>query len=88
MYNTNKQGWYRSLTETLHLTDHKYMPLIDAAVKFNNNEASTHLSLLVSSQLEVLATFCGDLLAVLAACALHSQHNLLGCLGLDKHNLS
>ena len=40
------------------------------------------LALLVASQLEVLAALQGSLLAVLALCALHTQHNLLGGLGL------
>lgn len=41
------------------------------------------LALLVTSQLEMLATLDGCLLAELAFGALHTQHNLLGGLGLD-----
>jgi hypothetical protein len=44
---------------------------------------STHLPLLVSSQLEVLATLDGQLFPVLARCALHTQHNLFCRLGLN-----
>lgn len=40
------------------------------------------LSLLVTSQLEMLATFQWGLLAVFAFCAFHTKHNFLGSLGL------
>lgn len=40
------------------------------------------LALLVTSQLEMLAALDGRLLAELALGALHTQHDLLGSLGL------
>jgi hypothetical protein len=40
------------------------------------------LSLLVTAQLEMFAALQWSLLAVFAFSALHTQHDLFGCLGL------
>ena len=45
-------------------------------------QACTNLPLLVTAQLEVLATLERDVVTVLAGGALQTQHDLLGGLGL------
>ena len=58
--------------------------LSNRIISIHQNEVKKNpdLSLLVTTQLKVLASFDGQLFSIFTLCAFHSQHYLPGCLGL------